>query len=241
VVGSRTPIALFAPRTDAARLTFTRIGDAGRRGLFRVGMSAVTGAPVFHLERPVDQSGWSPPDYTASLVIKERIAARHETITGAQGVQLRLRGLGPRQTLHVTLMEDDGTSWTAAVPVDSAWSEKWVPLSAFTAGRGVLLPQGFPGEWSYWVGPAAGRGGSGDRPRLERLERLQLSLRGEEGLKVTPGSYGVEVEWIALTFEQPVTTSRAPGGADRLPAPAWRTRASPPRTPAGRDPTRGSR
>ncbi len=75
-----------------------------------------------------------------------------------------------------------------------------LPLSAFGAGRGVLLPEGFPGEWNYWVGPAAGRGGSADHPRLEHLERLQLSLRGEDGATVTPGSYGVEVEWVQLEF-----------------------------------------
>jgi hypothetical protein len=63
-----------------------------------------------------------------------------------------------------------------------------------------MLPEGFPGEWNYWVGPAAGRGGSGDRPRLDRVERLQLSLRPEEGVTITSGSYGVEVESIALVF-----------------------------------------
>jgi hypothetical protein len=68
------------------------------------------------------------------------------------------------------------------------------------AGRGVLLPQGFPGEWNYWVGPAAGRGGPGDRLRLEHLERLQFSLRREEGVASRPGEYGVEVEWAALHF-----------------------------------------
>jgi hypothetical protein len=146
----------------------------------------------------VDQSGWSPPDYTASLVVKDRIASRGESITGAAALQLRLRGLGARQTLHVTLMEDDGTSWTTGVSVDSSWTERSVPLSSFRAGRGVLLPQGFPGEWSYWVGPAAGRGGSGDRPRLERIERLQLSLRREPGVAITAGGYGVEVEWVRL-------------------------------------------
>ncbi len=198
VVGPRTSIALFAPGEDATRLAFTRIGDAGRRGLFRVGYSPASGRPVFHLELPVDQSGWSPADYTASLVIKDRIGARRETIAGAEAVQLRLRGLGPRQLLHVTLMEDDGTSWSAAVPVDSTWSERSVPLSAFAVGRGVLLPQGFPGEWSYWVGPAAGRGGPSDRPRLDRIERLQLSLRRESGTTITPGSYGVEVESVTL-------------------------------------------
>jgi hypothetical protein len=200
VVGPATPLELFDPGRDAARLTFTRIGDAGRRGLFRVGLSEVTGQPVFHLELPVDASGWSPPDYAASLVIADRIRARQETITAADTVWLRLRGLGARQIVHLTLMEDDGTSWSAAVPVDSTWSERSLPLTAFSPSRGVLLPQGFPGEWNYWVGPAAGRGGSADHLRLDHLERLQISLRREEGVAVTPGSYGVEVEWIALSF-----------------------------------------
>jgi len=193
VVAARTPLRLFTPRADAPRLTFTRIGDAGRRGLFRLALSDVTGEPVFHLELPVDASGWSPPDYTASLVIQGRIRSRQEAIGTADGVRLRLRGLGARQVLHISLMEDDGTTWSAAVPVDSTWSEQAVPLSAFTAARGVLLPQGFPGAWSYWVGPAAGRGGATDRPRLDRVERIQLSLRRGEGP-------GVEVEWVVLTF-----------------------------------------
>jgi len=113
---------------------------------------------------------------------------------------VRLRGLGPRQQLHITLMEDDGTSWTAAVTVDSSWSEQSVPLDSFVPSRGVLLPQGFPGEWNYWVGPAAGRGTGTDRLRLEHVERLQLSLRREEGVTVSPGSYGVEVESIVLRW-----------------------------------------
>jgi hypothetical protein len=64
----------------------------------------------------------------------------------------------------------------------------------------VLLPEGFPGEWNYWVGPASGRGSSADQLRLEHLERLQLSLRPEEGVAVGPGGYGVEVEWVRLEF-----------------------------------------
>ena len=203
VVGAGTPLRLFDPGADAARLAFSRIGDAGRRGLFRVAFSPVTGRPVFHFELPAYAAGPGGADYTASLVIKDRIRARGEMIAGADTLYVRLRGLGPRQTLHVTLMEDDGTSWTAAVAVDSTWSERTVSLSSFAVGRGVLLPQGFPGEWSYWVGPAAGRGGSADRPRLDRLERLQLSLRREDGVAVTPGSYGVEVEWVVMGFARP--------------------------------------
>ena len=196
VVNPRTPLRLFEPAVDASRLAFTRIGDAGRRGLFRVALSQVTGQPVFHLELPDDS-----PDYTASLVIKTRVLARQETVTAANELRLRLRGLGARQTLHVTLMEDDGTSWTAVLPVDSSWSEQVIPLESFKIGRGVLLPEGFPGEWNYWMGPAAGRGGATDRPRLVHLERLQLSLRRENGVTAKPRTYGVEVESVTLGFD----------------------------------------
>jgi hypothetical protein len=200
VVGPRSPLRLFDPTTDAELLSFSRIGDAGRRGLFHVGLSGVTGRPVFHVALPVDSSGRGPPDYTASLVIADRIRARQETIAGAEVMRLRLRGLGPRQVLHVTLMEDDGTSWSRAVPVDSTWGEPLLSLADFTAGRGVKLPQGFPGEWNYWVGPADGRGDGADRPRLHRVERVQLSLRREDGRRIRPGGYGVEVEWVTLEF-----------------------------------------
>jgi len=209
VVSPRTPLRLFSPVSDAVRLAFTRIGDAGRSGLFRVRLSGVTGLPVFHFERPVDARGWSPDDYTASLVIKDRIVARRVNITDASALQVRLRALGPRQRLHITLMEYDGTSWSAAVTADSSWSEQAVPLDSFVLDRGVLLPQGFPGEWNYWVGPAAGRGTGGDRLRLDHVERLQLSLRREEGVTVSPASYGVEVESIVLRWNS-VTTG--PGG-----------------------------
>jgi hypothetical protein len=210
VVGPQTPLRLFDPGVDAARLAFSRIGDAGRRGLFRVGFSDITGEPAFHFELPEYAAGPGGADYTASLVIVDRIRARGETVAAADTVHMRLRGLGPRQVLHVTLMEDDGTSWSAQVPVDSTWSDVSLPLAAFTVGRGVLLPQGFPGEWSYWVGAAAGRGGSADRPQLDHVERLQLSLRREGGVTVTPGSYGVEVEWIGLSFGRPAAAGPAP-------------------------------
>ena len=199
-VGKGTPLTLFDPARDANGLAFTRIGDAGRRGLFRLGTSPVSGRTVMHFPLPVTDNGWSPADYTASLAIGDRIRARGETIGGADTIRIRLRGLGAHQTLHLTLMESDGTSWTAPIPVDSAWSEQTVPLTTFVVGRGVLLPQGFPGEWSYWVGPATGRGGAGDRPRMDQVERLQISLRRVEGVTVPADGYGVEIEWVRLLF-----------------------------------------
>ena len=200
VVGATTPLRLFEPGTDAERLAFTRIGDAGRRGLFRLGLSAATGQPVFHFPLPVDSAGLGPSDYAASLSVVERVQSRGKAVSAADTVRLRVRGLGPRQTLHLTLVEQDGTAWTRAVPMDDSWREVALPLSSFVAGRGVSLPQGFPGEWNYWIGPADGRGGKRDRLQTDRLERLQLSLRREDGMPIAPDGYGVEVEWVTLSF-----------------------------------------
>lgn len=200
VVGPTTPLRLLWPAEDASRLAFTRIGDGGRTGIFSVVPSAETGEPALHLELPANLGELNPDDYTASLVVRDRVAPRAETLAAATGVRIRLRGIGPRQTLHLTLMEQDGTSWSAAIQPDTAWSERVIPIAEFRSARGVKLPLGYPGRWNYWVEPAAGRGGPGDALRLPELERLQLSLRREPGMDVQPGTYGVEVESVTLVF-----------------------------------------
>ena len=200
VVGEQSALPIFDPATDAERMAFTRIGDAGRRGLFRIALSPLTGEPVFHFALPVDSSSWSPEDYTASLAISDRVRARGATIARATGLEVRLRGLAQRQLLHVTLVEDDGTSWGAAVVVDSGWNVKRIALDSLTLVKSVKLPEGFPGEWNYWVAAADGRGGVGDRPRMDRVEWLQLSLRRADASSPTLDGYGVEVESVTLDF-----------------------------------------
>ncbi|MDB4905455.1 MAG: rane of secreted protein [Gemmatimonadetes bacterium] len=199
VVSPRTPLRLLSPAEDASRMAFTRIGDSGRSGIFRVVTSAVTGEPAFHLELPMTTGADAVDDYTASLVIEDRITARHESIAAATGVRVRLRGVAQGQRLHLSLMESDGTTWTTVVNADSEWVERTIPLSEFTSSRGVLLPLGFPGRWNYWVGPAAGRGGAGDHVRAAQVERLQFSLRPDSRI-TAKGGQGVEVESVTLVF-----------------------------------------
>jgi len=200
VVTPSTALPLFEPLADVPRLAFTRIGDSGRRGIFRTVTSPRSGAAALHLELPVF-NGRGLRDYTASLVIRDRMSARRTDLARARGIRVRLRGVGPRQQVHVTLVEEDGTSWSTALSVDSSWAEHTIPLDSLRVGRAVLLPQGFPGDWNYWVGPASGRGSPADHVRIEHVERLQLSLRAEDGVTLSPGTYGVEVESILLTFD----------------------------------------
>ena len=200
VVAANAPLRLLSPAEDASRLAFTRIGDGGREGIFRIVASSASGAPVLHLTLPTRVSGLDHDDYTTSIVINDLIVARHEAIASATGMRLKLRGTGPKQRVHITLMERDGTSWSAALTLDSLWSERTIPLADFRIARGVKLPQGFPGQWSYWVDPASGRGKPGDAIRIADVERLQISLRPEDGVTIEPGQYGVEVESVTLLF-----------------------------------------
>ena len=56
----------------------------------------------------------------------------------------------------------------------------------------------FPASGTTGWGPPRAAAATADRLRLDHVERLQLSLRREEGVNVSPGSYGVEVESIVL-------------------------------------------
>ena len=193
VVVPSTPLTLFRAGEDVQHLAFSRIGDGWREGIFRVLQSAADGEPVFHFELP-RFNGRGPDDYTASLVVGDRIAARGATVRQAAAVRVRLRG-GTGDVVHLTLVEHDGSSWSAEVAADTAWAERTVPLTAFKPARSAMLPEGFPGEWSYWVSAPPGRGGAADGVRVEEVERVQLSLR--------PGGSSVprvDVEWVMLAF-----------------------------------------
>jgi hypothetical protein len=200
VVSATTPLRLLRPADDVRRMAFTRIGDAGRQGIFRLVNSAATGETALHFELPVTND-WSPPDYTVSIDVGDRIGARTADLGAAREVAVWLRGLGASQVVHLTLVERDGTSWSVPVRVDTAWTERAIPLQDFKVARAAMLPQGFPGQWSYWMGPASGRGGPDDRVRLAEVERVQLSLRSDDaGRAVRAGEYGVEIEGIVVRF-----------------------------------------
>ena len=199
VVRPGTPLRLFTAGEDVPRLAFSRIGDAVRQGIFRVVSSFATGEPVIQLYMP-KVKGYSPEDYTASLLIAERMQARAADAGRATGVRLRARGLVPGQVLHVTVVEKDGTGWSAAVPLDPSWGERTIPLSAFRPAPAVMLPEGYPGEWNYWMPPADGRGGPGDTIHVADVERIEFSLRRADGVQNGPMVPGVEIEWATLVF-----------------------------------------
>ncbi len=176
LVAPTAPLTLFEAETDMQQLVFTRIGDGVRHGIFQRRKAADKEPAALRLFFPLSYDR-TLDDYTASLAVKDRMRGRHTHVGRAGTLQVKARGNGESQEIHLTLVEVDGTSWSQRLTLSTNWQEQALSLGDFKLARGVKLPLGFPGRWNYWLTPAKGRGGPDDRPRLEAVEHFQISFR----------------------------------------------------------------
>lgn len=193
VSSAERPFPIFIAREDQEQLSFTRIGDNIRNGIFRLVETGEPGTGALRLSLPSEQDP-GLTDYTASLFIGDRISRLNGPDPGGS-LTVTARGLHQGDEFFVTLTESDGTAWTTRLGLNREWQELEIPFSELLPGRGVMLPQGFPGNWNYWLDPPEGRGGASDRIRVEKIEHLQFSVR--------PGAYphpdpGVEIASVSI-------------------------------------------
>jgi hypothetical protein len=203
VVMPNQPLPLFDGAQDIPHLVYTRIGDNLRHGVFK-SMPATDADPAaLRLLLPLSYDR-TLDDYTASLAIKDRIFDRSGRLAAAKALRVKARGASADQSVFLTLVEADGTSWSTRLSLPSAWQEVIVPLAGLRIAQGVKLPLGYPERWNYWVAPAKRRGGSTDRPNLAAVEHVQISLRPESGGPKPKGAGAdawADIASVALTFE----------------------------------------
>ena len=72
VVKEKTPLRLLNPAEDEDKLSFTRIGDGIRFGIYKLIPASNTGEPAFHLELPLNYDS-TLDDYTLSVPVKEKV------------------------------------------------------------------------------------------------------------------------------------------------------------------------
>ncbi|MBN1413484.1 MAG: hypothetical protein JW973_00170 [Bacteroidales bacterium] len=199
VVDKKAALCLLDPLKDIEYLSFTRIGDGWRQGVYDVLPAADRGKTALRLYLPftIDKT---LDDYTMSVPIKDKILARRNNLEHAKGIVLRTRGDLKGQSAFITLMEADGTSWSASFEVTGEWQEQYIPLENLKAGNGVLLPLGFPERWNYWVRPAGDRGGPDDHIKTDRVERIQVSVR-PSGTLIPKENPWLDVSTITINFE----------------------------------------
>ena len=200
VVKEKTPLRLINPLVDAKNLAFTRIGDGIRFGIYKLVPSTKTGEASFHLELPLSYDR-NLRDYTISVPIKEKIDARKHDIHSARTLVLEARGVNQQQQAYITLVENDGTSWSKKIVLQPEWSTNEISLNDLEISKGAMLPLGYPGEWKYWFEPATGRGGNGDHIKIENVEWIQLSVRQSDMKKEDAKSNSwVEISSALIRF-----------------------------------------
>lgn len=200
IVPDDFPLSLFHPQRDLEWVSFTRIGDNIRWGIFQLKQAPEIGQGSIYIQFP-SRFDRNLDDYTFSLPVLDRISARGKSTNNARALTVQARGENAGCNFLVTLVETDGTSWSQRFNPTEAWKEIRLPIDGFKISQGVKLPQGFPERWNYWIPPAEGRGGPNDVPNLEELERLQVSMRPERGTRAD-GNAWFEICEIKLVFSE---------------------------------------
>ena len=195
-----TPLRLFNPRVDYPQLAFVRPGEQYRDAFFQLSPGSSSDESALTLDLP-DLGRDTPERYAAALYIGEVMAAHAADAPQAEALRVTLRAdRGTRKSVEITLIEKDGTAWSTSVQATSAWASVPVPLASLRPGRSIHIPSPYPGLWNYWRSAAQGRGGSGDKPQIAQVERLQLSVMPNTGEHAADDARGIAVQSIELTF-----------------------------------------
>jgi hypothetical protein len=191
------PMRVLDPKRDYANLSFVRPGEQYRTAFFQIVPGENADESALSLGLP-DLGGNTPERYAAALYIGDRIAARNADAPRAESLDIKLVAVGgARKTLQVTLIEADGSAWSAPVVAGGAWSTVTVPLADLHRSRSIHIPTPYPGLWNYWRASPPRRGGEDDRIHLENVESLQLIVgRDNAG----DDAKGVAVESIRIRF-----------------------------------------
>jgi hypothetical protein len=193
-----TTMRLFDPKVDYKRLLFVRPGEQYRLPFFQIVPGASADESALSLTLP-DLGKDTPERYAASVYIGAVIESRRTEVVRAQAMEIKLRSVGgSHKSVVISLVEKDGTAWSAPVVAGREWSNVEVPLSGLHLSRSIHIPSPFPGLWNYWRESAAGRGGAGDRVHIENVERVELTVSSNAGATAQDDAAGVAIESIQL-------------------------------------------
>jgi hypothetical protein len=195
VVGEADPIAIFDPARDVGNLSLSRSGEWQNR----TGKSVEGSRPGSTAYPLVSPTKGIPEDFTASLFIGDRVSDRGPAVAAAKSLRIRLKGLTAPSVIHLTLVEKDGAAWSAKVFATAEWKDVVIPISTLRSAKSAMLPQAYPGTWSYWLSPPPGR----NAIDMTQVERLQFSLRKADFgaiASVDPAKASVAIESVALEY-----------------------------------------
>jgi hypothetical protein len=189
------PVSLFDPPNDLDHVAVSRSGEAQNKKPELVeGMAQA--AHAYQLGFPRNRMA---DDFTASLYVGDRVADRGQLILSAKALHLRIKGVSSPTVMRVTLVEKDGAAWSFKVFASTEWKDIIIPLGKFSKAESVMLPQGYPGSWAYWLPSPEGR----TSIHISDVERIQFSLRSVDFgtiASIEPSQATVAIDTAELVF-----------------------------------------
>jgi hypothetical protein len=195
VVPADAPVVLFDAPRDFSNLSVSRSGESRNR-IAKLVEGSQPGTTAYPFGVP---TGPMADDFTASLYVGDRLAARGARIAVAKAVHLRLKGIVAPSVIRLTLVERDGSGWSGKIFAPSRWTDVVVPIASLRSAKSAMVPQGYPGTWSYWLSPPAGR----TSIDLAQVERLQFSLRKDDFgsiAAIDSSQAAVAIESVSLDY-----------------------------------------
>jgi hypothetical protein len=195
VVAADSAVVIFDPVRDVPMLSVSRSGESRNR-IAQAVEGSRPGTEAYPLAYPTERMA---DDFTASLYIGDRITERGAKITEAKSLHIRLKGMVAPSVIRVSLIENDGSAWSQKAFASNQWAELAIPISSLRSAKSAMVPQAYPGTWSYWLSPPEGR----PSIDLTKVERLQLSLRASDFgtiSSVDSAQASVAIESVSLSY-----------------------------------------
>jgi hypothetical protein len=195
VVATDSPVVIFDPARDVPSLSVSRSGE-WRNHVAKAVEGSQPGTVAYPLACPSEHLA---EDFTASLYVGDRVTERGAKIADAKSVHIRLKGLVAPSVIRLTLVEKDGSAWSEKVFASQQWKEIVVPIGTLRSAKSAMVPQAYPGTWSYWLSPPAGRASID----MAQVERLQFSLRKSDFgtiASVDASQASVAIESVSLQY-----------------------------------------
>lgn len=187
VASDNSGIPIFAPVTDSAKLSMSRSGE-GRNGVENLVSGSTPDKKALNFRIPA----WHrevQEDLTVSAFIGDRALLLPKT----GKLIVKLRGKSEGIVAHLTLVDREGNAWSTPLRPTTAWQTIEIPLQDLVPARWPMLPQAFPGTWSYWRNSRPGA-----KLETKNLERLQFSLRKSDLGPTQHPDLGVEIESVSI-------------------------------------------
>jgi hypothetical protein len=195
VVPVDSAVVIFQPARDVPYLSVSRSGESRNR-VSKAVEGSQPGTEAYPFGYPTERMA---DDFTACLYIGDRVSDRGARIAGAKSVHITLKGVAAPSVIRLTLVERDGSAWSEKVFASPQWKEVVIPIESLRSAKAAMIPQGYPGTWSYWLSPPAGR----TSIDLAQVERLQFSLRKSDFgtiASVDSSQAAVAIESVSLNY-----------------------------------------